>query len=251
MFRTVPVMNSEQPKPGGVAVIGTSHIAQESLDEVKAYIEREKPDIVAVELDRGRYIALMSEQKSRPGIGAVAKIGVKGYLFAMLGAWAEKKLGQVVGVKPGSEMKQAIRSAHHLKLKVALIDQPIEITLKRLSKAITWKEKWQFLKDIVNGLVFRKQEVDFDLRTVPAEEVVEKMISKVKGRYPNVYHVLVEERNHVMIRNLRTLQARHPDKRIVAVVGAGHEQALKHAFSSSSDSVSVSYSLPGGASVSY
>ncbi len=35
-------------------LIGTAHISQESIDEVKQYIEEEKPDCVAIELDDGR-----------------------------------------------------------------------------------------------------------------------------------------------------------------------------------------------------
>jgi len=34
--------------------LGTSHIAKQSLDEVKQYIEKEKPEIIAIELDAKR-----------------------------------------------------------------------------------------------------------------------------------------------------------------------------------------------------
>ena len=42
--------------------LGTSHIAKQSLDEVKKYISNEKPDIIALELDRNRLQALMSKK---------------------------------------------------------------------------------------------------------------------------------------------------------------------------------------------
>ena len=42
--------------------------------------------------------------------------------------------------------------------------------------------------------------------------------------YPNLYRVLVEERNEVMARNLAALMKNHPDKKILAIVGAGHEE---------------------------
>ena len=35
-------------------IIGTSHIAKESVEEVKDTILKEKPDIIALELDRKR-----------------------------------------------------------------------------------------------------------------------------------------------------------------------------------------------------
>ena len=38
--------------------------------------------------------------------------------------------------------------------------------------------------------------------------------------------MLVEERNNVMAANLRKIMQRYPDKKIVAIIGAGHEEEL-------------------------
>ena len=46
-----------------IVLIGTAHISQESVDEVKQIIETEKPDIVAVELDDRRYKSLIEKTK--------------------------------------------------------------------------------------------------------------------------------------------------------------------------------------------
>ena len=52
------------------------------------------------------------------------------------------------------------------------------------------------------------------------------MIQMVKQSYPNVYKVLVEERNQVMAKNLYSLMTNNPDKKIFAIVGAGHEEGI-------------------------
>ena len=52
------------------------------------------------------------------------------------------------------------------------------------------------------------------------------MMAYVKKRYPNLYLVLVHERNIYMARNLIGLMKQYPDEKIVAVVGAGHEEAM-------------------------
>ncbi|MEM4247380.1 MAG: TraB/GumN family protein, partial [Candidatus Woesearchaeota archaeon] len=54
----------------------------------------------------------------------------------------------------------------------------------------------------------------------------EKMIRQVKKRYPNIYRVLVTERNNVMAKNLAHLMQTNPEKNIAAVIGAGHEKEL-------------------------
>jgi len=168
----------------------------------------------------------MHGKKARISINDIRKIGIKGFLFSLIGAWAEKKLGELVGVSPGSEMISAIKLAKKKKIGIALIDQDIEVTLKRFSETLTWKEKWNFIVDIIKAVVFKKKEIEFDLTKVPSKKIIKKMINKVKERYPNIYKVLIEERNYVMGNNLRELIGRNKDKKILAIVGAGHEDDL-------------------------
>lgn len=226
-----------------LTIIGTSHIAKQSLDEVKRAVEEEKPEIIAIELDQKRYYALLSKKRKKAGFGQVFKIGLKGYLFSLIGAWAEKKLGEIVNVEPGSEMKLAIKLAKKNKIRLALIDQDIEITLKKFSKSLSWKERWNFVVDLFRGFVLRKREVDFDLTKVPDEKVINFMIEKVKDRYPNIYRVLIEERNEIMALNLRTIMHQNPDKKILAIVGAGHEKEIIDLLKKKKDTVSISYNF--------
>src|SRR3989338_4970764 len=185
-----------------ITVVGTSHIAKQSLDEVAREIESKKPSIIAIELDRKRLHVLFNRKDNKISIYAISKVGLKGYIFALIGAWAEKKLGEHVGVMPGSEMKSAAEIAKKKGIRLALIDQDIEVTLSRLSKSLSWKEKRNFIADIFKGVVLRKKEVEFDLTTVPDKKLIKKLLGQVKKRYPNIYRVLVAERNQVMADNL-------------------------------------------------
>jgi len=47
----------------------------------------------------------------------------------------------MVGMKPGDEMKKDLEIAKEKRIKIAFIDQYIEVTLKKFSKSLTWKEK--------------------------------------------------------------------------------------------------------------
>lgn len=207
-------------------ILGTSHIAKQSLKDVEDAINRKKPDIVALELDRKRLGALLEKEKPKLRFKDIKKIGFKGFLFNIIGAWAEKKLGKETGVSPGSEMKKAFEIANEKKIKVFLIDQDISITLKKVSKALTWKEKWNFVVDVFKAIILRKREVIFDLRKVPSESVIKKLTTKVKKRYPNLYRVLVDERNHVMANNLADIMMKYPENKVLAIIGAGHEKEI-------------------------
>jgi len=209
-----------------LTLIGTSHIARQSLKEVEEAFDSEKPDIIALEIDKKRLYSLMHKPKGRLSIYSIRKIGLKGFIFSLIGAWAEKKLGEIVGVAPGSEMKKAVMLARKNGKKIAFIDQDIEITLRRFSKALTWREKWRFFIDILKAVFSRKKEIDFDLSKVPSKDIIKKLIDRVKSRYPNVYKVLIEERNIVMAENLSALMEKNEDKKILAIVGAGHEDEI-------------------------
>jgi len=49
-------------------IIGTSHIARQSLEEVEKAITEGRPDIVALELDNRRLHALMSGEKGKASL---------------------------------------------------------------------------------------------------------------------------------------------------------------------------------------
>jgi pheromone shutdown-related protein TraB len=207
-------------------IIGTSHISAESIKKVEKTIAEERPGVVALELDRKRLFALLHPEKQGLRFRDVKRVGFKGWLFSVVGAWVERRLGEQVGVSPGSEMLHAVRSAQNVGAKLSLIDQDIEVTLRRFSRALTAREKWRLLADMLKGVVFRKREFKFDLSKVPEKKLIDKMIRQVRKHYPNVYKVLVEERNRVMAHRLAHIVLERPDEKIVAVVGAGHEDEI-------------------------
>ena len=212
-----------------LVVIGSSHVSIESVREIERTIKKEKPDIVAVELDKDRLMALL-HKRGRTGI--VKGVGFKGMLFGLIVYWIEKSVGKIVKIEPGSDLKMAVKMAQEQKAQLALIDQHITKTLKRFSQTFSWKEKWHFIVDIFAGLFGSKKQMktlglkEPDLKKVPSKEVIKKMMGYVKKRYPNLYNVLVHERNIVMANNLTAIMKRYPKKKIVAVIGAGHEDEI-------------------------
>lgn len=231
-----------------LTIIGTSHIAKQSLDEVKNLIENNKPDLITLELDKKRYAALTQKNKEKGKLSLyyIRRIGIKGFIFSLIGAWVQQKLGKHVGVVPGSDMLQAIKLAKKHKIKIALIDQDIEVTLRKFSKSLTWKERWNFIVDLFNAFILRKKEVTFDLTKVPEKKLIKKLIGIVKQRYPNIYRVLVEERNEIMAKRLVMIMKENPDMKIISVVGAGHEEDMIEIIKDRLNKVDITYSFSVG-----
>jgi len=209
-----------------LTLIGTSHIAIESIKEVERTILQLQPNIVALELDKPRLESLLHKGKTKLKLSDIKILGIKGFLFNIFAGWIERKLGKLVGVTPGDEMLKAVETSKKINAKIKLIDQPINITLKRLSQTITWKEKFKFAGDLIKGFIFRKEIIKFDLTKVPPKELIQRMMEELKERYPSVYLTLIEERNIYMAKNLYKLIKLYNEERIIAVIGAGHEQEL-------------------------
>ncbi|MGM5481976.1 MAG: TraB/GumN family protein [Nanobdellota archaeon] len=220
--------------PKRLTLVGTSHIAMQSVDNIKKAIQDDNPDIVGVELDYYRYKGLLSDQSKRssPGFSNIRKIGFKGFVFALIGSLGAKKLAKYVGTNPGVDMLEAVKTAKSNSAKVAFIDQNINITLNRFSKQLTKREIGRFFVDLGRGLFNPRAELrrfgvqEFDLSKVPSEELVSKMINHMKNRYPNVHDVLVHQRNIYMAKRIIKLMKQDDIQRMVVVVGAGHRKGI-------------------------
>ena len=205
---------------GNLTVIGTSHIAKDSIKQVEKIITEKKPFIIALELDEKRFYAIMNNKRGLPNIRSV---GLFGFFLGLILSYIQKKLGQKFNIMPGDEMKKAIYVAKKNHINVALIDDDIEITMRKLSR-IGFSEKLRFFMDMFKSFFGIGEKININLSKVPPERFIEKIINMFKKRYPNTYKILISDRNKIMAERLNKLLKM--DKKIVAVVGAGHVNGL-------------------------
>ena len=92
-----------------IKIIGTAHVSQASVDEVRNAIEEYGPEVVAIELDPSRFAAL-KRQAADPSVKDVLEVkNFNTLLVQWLLAYLQRRIGFDVGVEPGAEMKVAIR----------------------------------------------------------------------------------------------------------------------------------------------
>ncbi len=211
-----------------IILVPTSHIARESLENVRHTIENENPDCVAVEIDINRYHYL-KEQGNESTLDLIRILGLPAFLLYWILKKFQNYFGKKTGILPGSEMMEAVRIARERGTSVALIDQPIEITLSKIRK-IPLSEKLKIFKILIMGVLglaipFGKKQ-KFDLNRVPPKKMIEQAMSYLEKELPGFYSVLVGERNVIMVRNLKVLARKF--NKIVCVIGAGHEKGMKN-----------------------
>lgn len=211
-----------------VRIVGTNHISAESLEHIKKEFLDFEPQILAVELDRQRLVSL-EQGDQKISFKAIKILGIRGFLFVLISRYVQQRLGRMTGIKPGSEMMYTVSLAKGNNLPLALVDQPIHTTIRRLMRKITFIEIIRFISDIfVSILPFgKKKQVKINLGKVPSEKIIDMLIGELEKRYPSIYSVLIYERNQYMSKRLVILAKRNPEKKILCVVGAGHKKGMK------------------------
>lgn len=210
--------------------MGTAHISQKSVDEVKETIETYKPDVVAVELCERRYKGIIQKDRwENTPITSLIKSNNAYFLLAQTFLSSiQRKLGKEHGVEPGSEMVEAIKQAEEHNIPVELVDRDISVTLKRAWKKMGFFEKfhifWEFLKAIIG---FEEGEIeDLDLEELMDQDMISAMMEEFGEIAPTVKDVLISERDSYIAQKIIDA-GKEKDQTVVAVVGAGHLQGIK------------------------
>lgn len=199
-----------------LSIIGTVHVDPASAAMVRETIVGLKPEVVALELDQARLMALENPtaQRSR---GA----GLSFLTMALL----EKFAGQLTGSAPGMEMLEAARAAQLAGSKVAFIDVPIQNTAAALKK-LPRKEKAKLVIDGLTSLVV----LPFaGLSLSKVTEDVGSQIEAFRKRYPVLSKILIDSREEYMVKGLKWIMD-HTSGQVVAVVGFGHRDSLARAL---------------------
>jgi pheromone shutdown protein TraB len=136
---------------GSVRVVGTAHVSAGSVEEVESVVREERPDVVAVELDEGRYRQLKG--------GAPEDLDASDLLegntvFQFLAYWmlsyVQTRMGERFDIEPGADMLAAVETAEELGIDVALVDRDIQTTMQRFWRRLSFTEKF----GLVGGLLF-------------------------------------------------------------------------------------------------
>lgn len=211
-----------------ITIVPTSHVADQSLKDVRKAIEENKPDCVAVELDLNRYYAMKTEE-SVSNTEMIKTFGAMNFIIYWFMKKLQKYLGNKVGIIPGSEMMKAVEIASEHKIKVAFIDRDITLTFMRMSripKTEKLKMIWLLIKGSL-GILFSKiykGKYTLDLTKTPPKEIINEAMALLKKELPAFYKIFVTERDKYMISSIKNLSKEFDN--VVVVIGAGHYEGI-------------------------
>lgn len=218
---TIKILNGNKE----IYLIGTAHISKESVEEVRNFIENEKPDVVCVELCKQRYDALKNKERYKDTkiTEIIKQKKFQLFLLNIILASFQKKLGKEIGVEPGAEMIETIKLAEKKNIKISLVDRDVRVTLKRAMQRMSVFEKYKFFVFLIYSLFFNEKINEEEIEKLKNEDMLSNIMKEMSIFFPSIKKVLIDERDYYIARKIFETQG----KKILAVVGAGHITGIK------------------------
>jgi len=205
-------------------IIGTAHISRHSADLVREVIEKENPDVVCVELDEKR-LAALSEKNRWENLDLKSIIRQKQLstlIINLVLSSYQKKLGEKLGVNPGTELLEAVNTANEKNIPIELCDREVRVTLRRAWHSMGF---WQKMKLIAGGFggIFEKQDLTEEkLAELRSKDVLSEMMDELGKAMPVLKKVIIDERDQYIAQKMKDVQG----IKIISVVGAGHVKGI-------------------------
>lgn len=211
-----------------ILLIGTAHVSAESAGLVERVIRERKPDRVCVELDAQRHEALLNPDAwRRLNLRQLIRRRQLPALMAslILGSY-QKRIGDRLGVAPGTELLAAVRVAEACGIPVSLCDREIRTTMLRAWRSMSLWQRSNLLAMLLSSFGGDPELSEDDLRELRRTDVLSGLLRELAQAMPALKRALIDERDVFLAERIRAAEGR----RIVAVVGAGHVEGVRHAL---------------------
>ncbi len=208
-----------------IILVGTAHISQESVDLVRKVIDQEQPDCVCVELDSRRF-EVLSQPKRWESLDLkeiIRKKQLSTLMVNLLLASYQKRLGDQLGVMPGTEMLEATKTAEKYGIPVALCDRDVRVTMRRAWRTTPFWRKSMLVSSLLLSVFDTTQVSEEEIRDLKKQDVLSDMMEELGKEVPTLKLVLIDERDHYLAEKIRDAKG----EKVVAVVGAGHMPGIQ------------------------
>ena len=206
--------------PGRIVLLGSAHVVDLS-GPIRDRLSALPLQAVALELDAER--AAVLEEPSNATSRRRGSVPPLIRLWGML----QRRLGAELGQGAGGEMRAAAQFAKEKRIPIFLIDDPFNLTVRRLLGSLSPSERVRLLLGAVLGLVIPARTVKRELDHY--SEAPTDYTDQIRSTFPTVARVLIDERNEHMAGRLEELW-RRGIRQIAVVVGDAHVAGLAEAL---------------------
>lgn len=209
-------------------LVGTAHVSKQSVEDVRNTIEAVAPEAVCVELDDARYRNLIdTERWKKTNVGKIIREGKAMLLLSsLIMSSFQKRIGEKLGVIPGAELLEAVHAAKDVGAQLFLVDRDIQVTLKRTWRNLGFFNKLKMAFQLVSSLLMTEEIDATTVEELKEEEKLADILQLLAEEFPAVKGPLIDERDKYLSEKIKGVS----EKKIVAVVGAGHVPGIVEAL---------------------
>lgn len=196
-----------------IRIFGTHHLM--SKEDIYDLLDKEKPEVIGVELCETRYKLMVT-----PTLDGF-KIENPKEDDSLLGKISNviKKKAEKENFQYGSDQINACIYASEKNIPLEFVDLDIMKT-KELMEKLPKEEQEGFMKEM---LEFQNRSIEETIKNID----VEKYLIELKTKYPIAFEFLINLRNIFILNKILKLKIKYPDKKIVIVLGKGHEKIIE------------------------
>ncbi len=206
-------------------LLGTAHVSRASVDAVKALIERESFDAIAVELCESRARGIRDPDAfAKLDLFHVIRTGKAGMVFASLALSSfQQRIAEQYGIEPGAEMKAAMAAADARGLPLWLVDREIGTTLNHAYRGVRFRDRMGIVGGLIASVFSREGIDEAEIEKLKQGDILEGAFGEFARESKPLYEALIGERDRFMAARLREESSANPGaKRVLVVIGAGH-----------------------------
>ncbi|HJU08204.1 MAG TPA: TraB/GumN family protein [Rhodanobacteraceae bacterium] len=211
-------------------LLGTAHVSRASVTAVRALIDREPFDAIAVELCESRAAGMRDpDALAKMDLFQVIRTGKAGMVFASLALSSfQRRIAEQYGIEPGAEMRAAMDGANERNLPLWLVDREIGITLNHAYRGVRFRDRMAILAGLGGSLFAREEIGEEEIEKLKQGDILESAFGEFARQSTPLYNALIGERDAFMAARLRQESAQTPNaKRVLVVIGAGHLAGLQ------------------------
>lgn len=223
-------------------IVGAAHVSRQSVLEVQRVVEELRPNSVCVELDAARLETLTDESRwDRLDVRDTIRKDRAGLFAAsLMFSGFQRRLGDRLGVRPGSEMLAAIEAARKVDAEVVLADRDIQATLLRCYRSLGTLDRAK-VSAVLAVLPFAAGDIDeAEVEQLKDQRAMGDVMETFAAQMPALKVPLIDERDQYLIARIREA----PGPRVVAVVGAAHVPGMVRALAAPVDCEALSVLPP-------
>lgn len=195
-----------------ITIVGTGHVFDLS-SKISQIIEEKIPNLICVELDEKRYLAMISKDRESRDLPLMYKILSR----------FQQRVADWYGTKAGEEMLIAIKIAGVKGIDVKFIDMDAEMVFERFWKSMGFGEKIKMIFSGIIGLISGRKIMEREIDRF--KDRVDEIIEEVGKKFPSMKRILIDERDEYMARKLEELSKDY--RSIMAFVGDGHVPGIE------------------------